>query len=80
MTLPSGTVWPWSSTSRATYRPTCGAGGSKRRSSSIALGIERRIVDELAPLVGVLGEHLARPADEAGGGLVAGAGDDGRRR
>ena len=38
---------------------------------------ERRVLDQLAPLVGVLGEHLARPADQPGGGLVAGAGDDG---
>ena len=28
-------------------------------------------------LVGVLGQHLAGPADEAGGGLVAGPGHDG---
>ena len=38
---------------------------------------ERRVLDQLAALVGVLGQHLAGPADEAGGGLVAGAGDDG---
>ena len=29
------------------------------------VGDERRILDELAPLVGVLGEHLAGPADQA---------------
>ena len=39
-------------------------------------GNQRRVLDELAPLVGVLGEHLARPADQPRGGLVARAGHD----
>ena len=34
---------------------------------------EAAVVDDLAPFVGVLREQLAHPADEAGGGLVAGA-------
>ena len=42
----------------------------------MAFGNERRVLDELPPLVRVVGQHLARPADEAGRGLVAGAGDD----
>ena len=37
--LPSGTVVPWHSTGFATYRPVCGAGVSKRSSSSIAFGM-----------------------------------------
>ncbi len=41
------------------------------------VGDERGVVDQLATLVGVLSEHLARPPDEARGRLVAGAGDDG---
>jgi transposase len=38
--LPAGTVWFWNRTSSvATYRATCGPGGSKRSSSSTAPGI-----------------------------------------
>ena len=37
---------------------------------------ERPVLDELAPLIGVLAEHLAGPADEPVRRLVAGAGDD----
>ena len=40
--LPSGTVWPWISTSWATYLAAWGAGVSKRRSSSMALGMSDR--------------------------------------
>ena len=39
---------------------------------------ERPVGDELTPLVGVLAQHLAGPAYEAGRRLVAGAGDDRR--
>ena len=74
--LPAGTIWPWSSTSRATYRPMIGPGASNRSSSSIALAHERRVLHELAALVGMVAEHLAGPADEAVRRLVAGAGDD----
>ena len=44
------------------------------------VGDERAVLHELAPLVGMLGEHLARPPDEPGRGLVAGAGEQRRRR
>ena len=64
MALPAGTVWPWCSTSRSRSGPRAGAGGSKRRTSSTAFGMSSRILDELAALVGMLGEHLARPADQ----------------
>ncbi len=36
---------------------------------------EAAVLDHLVALVGVLGEHLARPADEPGRGLVAGRGE-----
>ena len=39
------------------------------------VGDERRIVDQLAPLLGVLGKHLSGPSDEAVGGLIAGTGE-----
>ena len=42
MALPAGTVVPWSSTSRVTYRATWGVGGSNRRSSSTAFGMSDR--------------------------------------
>ena len=42
----------------------------------MALGMSDAVLDQLAALVGVVGEHLAGPADEPGGGLVAGAGHD----
>ena len=41
----------------------------------MALGISERILDQLAPLVGMVGQDLAGPADQPVGGLVAGAGD-----
>ena len=37
---------------------------------------QRAVLDDLPPLVGVLGEHLGQPADEAAGGLVARPGED----
>ena len=37
---------------------------------------EGRIVDEHLSLVGMLGQHLAAPADQSAGGVVAGRGDD----
>ena len=40
------------------------------------LGDQRAVLDDLAPLVGVLGEDLAGPADQPGGGLVAGRGEE----
>ena len=58
--------------------PSCGPVGSKRSVSSIAVGISDAVLDDLAPLIGVLGEHLGEPADQPAGGLVAGAGDDRR--
>ena len=36
---------------------------------------QRAVRNDLAALVGVLGEHLGEPADEPAGGLVAGTGD-----
>ena len=43
---PRGMVMPWNSTSRATHRDCIGDGASKRMSSSTALLIKRRVVDE----------------------------------
>ena len=40
------------------------------------LGDQRRVLDEFTALVGVFGQHLARPADQSRGGLVACARDD----
>ena len=75
--LPAGTVCPWSSTS-------CGdVAADVRRGRLVAQELLDRVrdsdavVDQLAALVGVLGEHLAGPADQPGRGLVAGAGDHG---
>ena len=42
------------------------------------VGDQRPVGDELASLVGMVGEHFAGPPDEAGRRLVAGAGDHGR--
>ncbi len=75
MIEPSGTIVPCSSTSRCTHRACTGDGDSSRRISSIAVGIERRVLDEQTSLVRVLGEQLHREPDEAGRRLVAGAGD-----
>ncbi len=36
---------------------------------------QRRVLDQLAALVGMLGENLSGPTDQAGGGLVARARD-----
>ena len=43
----------------------------------MAFGTRLAVLDQLLALVGVLGEHLAGPADQPGGGLVAGGGDRG---
>ena len=42
MALPAGTVWPWSSTSRVTYRQVWSPGGWYRRISSAALAMSER--------------------------------------
>jgi hypothetical protein len=52
---PSGTVRPWTSTSRATYLPTWG--------EDLLDGVrdERGILDQLAPLVSVVGQQRSVP-------------------
>ena len=50
---------------RRRTRPTCGAGRLEAQQLLDRVRDERRILDELAPLVGVLGQHLAGPADQA---------------
>ncbi len=76
MALPSGTVWPWSSTSLVDVAADVGRGRLEAEQLLDGVRDQRAVLDELAALVGVVGEHLAGPADEPGGGLVAGAGDD----
>ena len=39
------------------------------------VGDEAAVLDQLAALVGVVGEDLSGPADQTGGGLVAGPGE-----
>ena len=52
------------------------AGGLEPQRLVDHAGEERAVLDDLAPLVGVLGEELGQPADQPTGRLVAGAGDD----
>ena len=51
-----------------------GAGGLEAQRLLDRVGDERRVGDDLAPLVGMLAQHLAQPPDQPAGGLVAGAG------
>src|SRR4029434_10526530 len=37
---------------------------------------QARILDERAALIGIVGQHLARPADQLGGRFVSGARED----
>ena len=76
MALPSGTVWPWSSTSLRDVAPDVRRGRLEAQELLDGVRDERAVLDQLAALVGVLGQHLAGPADQPGGGLVAGAGHD----
>jgi hypothetical protein len=79
MTLPSGTVRPWTSTSA---RRTADVRRGRLEAQDLLDRVrdERRVLDELRGAGRVLGEHLAGPADEAVGGLVAGAGEHVRCR
>src|SRR5437588_219227 len=64
MTAPAGTRVPWYSTSRVTYRATCGAGGSKRSNSSMAAGIHDRseaIPRRLLIFLGNAQQHADHP-------------------
>ena len=72
---PRRSVSPEHSVSWATYRACTGDGASKRSTSSMAPGISDAVGNELAALIRVIGQQLAREADQPGGGLVAGAGD-----
>ena len=76
ITLPAGTSVPWTTRScLATHRPDVG----RRRfvAQDLLNGIrdQRGIGDELGPLVGMIGQDLGGPADQAGRGLVPGAGE-----
>ena len=44
----------------------------------MATGISDGSCDEFPALVGMLGQHLAHPAEQPAGGLDPGAGDDGK--
>ena len=66
-------VPPSNSRSSTENRPWYCDGGRKRRISSTARGIARRVVDDLLPLVGVACEQHDGVADELGDRLGAGA-------
>ena len=72
--LPSGTVWPWSSTS------CWHVAGLHRRGRLVAqelldgVGDQRAVRHQLAALVGMAAEDLAGEADQAGRRLVPGPG------
>ena len=70
---PAGTVPPSSSRSSMENRPWYCDGGSSRRISSTAAGMQVGVLDDPAPLVGVAVEEDDCVADELGHGLRAGA-------
>ena len=72
---PAGMVTPWYSTSRATQRDWVGDGASKRISSSTALAMQRRIVDQQLPLVGEPLERDHAEPEQPGHRLGAGRRD-----
>jgi hypothetical protein len=53
-----------------------GRGGLEAKDLLDGLRHQAAVLDQLAALIGVVGEDLAGPADQAGGGLVAGGGDE----
>src|SRR5262249_57593408 len=54
-----------------------GGGGFVAQDLFDGLGDEGTILGDLSALVRVVGEQLARPPDQVGGGLVAGRGEEG---
>ena len=70
--LPFGIGQPLRTVSWVVMRMTPCTGVSQRSISSTAWGIERRVVDELLPLLGVLGEVGEHAVERRGDGVEPG--------
>ena len=77
MALPAGTVWPWKLGVLGDVATDVRCGRLVAQQLLDGGVDERPVLDDLAALVRMVGQHLAGPADEPGGGLVAGPGDHG---
>ena len=71
-TSPAFTGQPPSSVSTVAMRNTFGTGVSQRNSSSIARGDDRRVVDDLTPVLGVLGQEREQARERVGHGVEPG--------